>query len=286
MHVIEPVPKRKKKSRRKSAQLSLFAVGGLIIVILGGFMFVTRNNQRVKDILGSNDQTNDTSSTNTKNGYKYFSAYDFQKLYEQTAYPNTQQLQGLPHITGNPGVDTRIRQVAESRGYKLESTPVQAIARVADINDAEDNLLQPSAYEGWLKLKELASKDNIPLRVKTGYRSIERQRILFIDRLNMTGVNASQIADGKVDHALLATIFAVAPPGYSRHHTGYAIDLVCDDKSEKAFEFTPCAAWLKANNYNKSKQAGYIPSLVDKVGPPNSDPNSAEYVWVGTNTFY
>lgn len=283
MRVIEPHPQR---VRRKSHGLGVvLGLTGLVVIILGGFLYKLRNHE-LKPILGEASQNNAAQSARTDNGMKFLSAYDFQKIYDQTAYPNTQQLNEPPVITGNESADLRIRHIAESRGFKLQVVPTQVIVKVEDIADQSSNLLQPLAQEGWLKLKDLANQEKIPLKAKYGYQSIDKQRELFLQKLNGEGINVDKIVKGEVDDKIITSMYAVAPPGYSRNHTGYAIDLYCDTPGSGSFELSKCSNWLKDNNFAKAKQSGFVPSRVEKIGPPSSDTQTVELVWVGTSSFY
>lgn len=79
----------------------------------------------------------------------------------------------------------------------------------------------------------------ISLDVISGFRSLEDQQYLFFDLKAERGQNAQTRAE------------VSAPPGYSEHHTGYAVDFV--DTSQPAtelnasFESTQAFRWLKEN---------------------------------------
>jgi LAS superfamily LD-carboxypeptidase LdcB len=70
-------------------------------------------------------------------------------------------------------------------------------------------------------------------------------------------------------------------PGYSRHHTGYTIDLWCEDGSS-TFLSSSCYKWISDNNYLKAKQSGWIPSYPAGTDDQGPEPEPWEYVWVGT----
>lgn len=281
MHIIEPHRTQRRNKKRKTL-LPIFLIVGAVMVVVAGrafFLQKLRNN----GVLGTNKQSNGTSSAATQQGLKYFSGYDFQRLYETTALPNTQKTDEAPVITGNTEADVRIRTIAESRGHHLQPIPKQAITKSSDIL-SDDSLMQPYAAQAWQKLKTAANKEHIPLVAQTAYRSIDTQRQLFIARLESVA-SLGQIAAGKADAVVIATVQSVVPPGYSRHHSGYAIDFTCSDGSS-SFELSTCHTWLKANNYNQPKLMGFIPSYSDGVGTPPISPELAEYVWVGTSKFY
>ncbi len=293
MRVIEPtsIHRRhttKKKNHRKNPKRTLAVLLGLIIVAFG-FLFLANNYRETALRQKPNTGIAAASTVSELNkvagardvGFKYFAGDQFQRLYESIAYPNTQPIQDLPKITSNSAADSRIRTIAESRGYTLRNVPVLPIVKTNAPNVKEDDLLQPKAYTAWLVLKGLAKKDHVPLALNSGYRSIDLQRDLFLSRLNATGANVNAIASGNADATVVKVLGMTAPPGYSRHHTGYTVDLICDDGVGRAFEYTDCYKWLKANNYDKAKRAGWIPSYPENTDEQGPEPEPWEYVWVG-----
>lgn len=293
MRVIEPDSSHrkhttKKKRQRKNPKRTLSILSGLIVIAFG-FLFLANNYRESALKQKPNTGIAAASTVSELNkvagardvGFKYFAGDQFQRLYESIGYPNTQPIQDLPEITGNSTADARIRTIAESRGYVMRSLPILPIVKTNAPNVKDDDLLQPKAYNAWVVLKALAKKDNVPLALNSGYRSIELQRELFLTRLNANGVSTSSIASGNADAAIVKVLAMTAPPGYSRHHTGYTVDLICDDGVGRAFEYTDCYKWLKANNYDKAKRAGWIPSYPDGVDEQGPEPEPWEYVWVG-----
>jgi D-alanyl-D-alanine carboxypeptidase len=88
-------------------------------------------------------------------------------------------------------------------------------------------------------MRAAAAGDGVDLVVLSGYRSIALQKHLFFDVKSARNQTASERAR------------VSAPPGFSEHATGFAIDL--GDGSQPAanlsqsFEQTLAFAWLKAN---------------------------------------
>jgi D-alanyl-D-alanine carboxypeptidase len=99
--------------------------------------------------------------------------------------------------------------------------------------------LKPVAAQKVEAMIAKARAEGVKLGVVSGYRTLEDQRHLFFDVKANRGQNASTRAE------------VSAPPGYSEHHTGYAVDFV--DRSapatdlEVSFETTPAFRWLQAN---------------------------------------
>jgi LAS superfamily LD-carboxypeptidase LdcB len=269
MHVYEL--KTTKKSPSRGLQFSII-IALLIIVVIGGFAFSQAYKHRV---LSDKSQRDLASSSTTNSAFAYYSGYDFQKIYSQTALPNTYKLTEPPVITGNLAADSRIQQITESRGYSLQAVPKQAIKSIGS------NLLQQRALQSWLDLQKLAQSQHIPLTLHQGFETINASRDTFISYLAANHLSTEGIASGKEDLALVNALQHVVPPGYSRHLTGYTLSISCNGSASEIFDLSPCSKWLNANNYLKAKQVGFIPVYADGVGTPSSNPAVAEYSWVG-----
>ena len=100
--------------------------------------------------------------------------------------------------------------------------------------------IRKNALEPLSKLLEAARKDHISLKVAAGFRSVELQRSLFESGAKKKGISKKAYA------------WWTAPPGYSEHHTGLAVDFVDPARSET--NFTPARfsktlvyGWLKVH---------------------------------------
>jgi D-alanyl-D-alanine carboxypeptidase len=96
--------------------------------------------------------------------------------------------------------------------------------------------LAPAASTAWRKMKASAAEARIALYLVSGFRSFERQCEILRRKL----------ASGR---SLEEILRASAPPGYSEHHTGHAVDIGAtpDDALEEIFETTEAFAWLVEN---------------------------------------
>ena len=93
-------------------------------------------------------------------------------------------------------------------------------------------------YENFKEMQFLAAERGISLQLLSGYRSIELQRDIFYENKsirNQTAVERSRDS---------------APPGYSEHSTGYAIDVgdgnYPNTHFEVEFEQTPAFKFIKS----------------------------------------
>jgi D-alanyl-D-alanine carboxypeptidase len=83
-----------------------------------------------------------------------------------------------------------------------------------------------------------ASRDGVDLTPVSGFRDVDRQHRLFFDVAADRGQSLQK-------RALVS-----APPGFSEHHTGYALDISCPEVENDlvvAFEKTGAFAWLSRN---------------------------------------
>ena len=90
-----------------------------------------------------------------------------------------------------------------------------------------------------LRMREDAKKSGVYLVFLSGYRSINLQKDIFYSLKSSRNQNASERAR------------VSAPPGYSEHSTGFAIDIGDGTRRESDFEVefenTDAFRWLKMN---------------------------------------
>lgn len=105
---------------------------------------------------------------------------------------------------------------------------------VAEVGaDGRDHLLVSSAAEAWRCLKAAALADGIDLFIVSAFRSIDRQAEIVRRKLEGGATVES-------------TLTVCAPPGFSEHHTGRAVDLSTSGSRvlEVEFDQSPAYAWL------------------------------------------
>lgn len=108
--------------------------------------------------------------------------------------------------------------------------------------DGRQFLLTEATANAWRAMKAQAARDGIELLMLSAFRSIERQADIIREKLK-SGLVLEDILE------------VCAPPGYSEHHTGRAIDIASSDDPclEIRFEHTGAFAWLQIN----AKQFGF-----------------------------
>lgn len=108
---------------------------------------------------------------------------------------------------------------------------------VAEIGHAgREHMLAPAAAQAWQKLKTAASKDGVELNIVSAFRSVQRQ-VEIIERKIRQGLSIDEILEFS------------APPFFSEHHTGCAIDVGTPGSKdlEREFEGTAAFVWLTQN---------------------------------------
>ena len=122
-------------------------------------------------------------------------------------------------------------------------------------SDGRDKLLHRPAARAWLAMRTAAAKDGIELQLVSAFRSYAFQAALIRSKLQR-GL------------ALDAVLCINAPPGYSEHHSGHAVDIGSADCGplEEAFEQTSAFAWLSqyaasygfAMSYPRGNAQGFL----------------------------
>jgi len=108
---------------------------------------------------------------------------------------------------------------------------------VAEVGaDGKDHLLVSTAASAWRNLKAAAFVDGVSLFIVSAFRSIDRQTEIVRRKLE-AGASIEEI------------LTVCAPPGFSEHHTGRAVDLSTPGSRslEVEFEQTPAFAWLRVH---------------------------------------
>jgi LAS superfamily LD-carboxypeptidase LdcB len=258
--------------------LSLLVIIPLLAVgLYGVYSFI--NSKQFKTIQTAKAPVRFTEPAK-KGVLKNFTGPEFRDLYNSFAYPNTKRIAEDTPITSNPDADARIRKIAEDRGYHIRSAPVTDAFREV----APGMKLQERAADPWLQMVEAAKKDKETLILTAAYRSADEQKKILLDRLGSDGINIALIGRGIYDQRINEVLRTTAVPGYSRHHTGYTIDIGCQNDPSVIFDESSCFKWLSADNYKNAKTFGWIPSYPPGAGNQGPEPESWEYVWVGVDT--
>ncbi len=283
MRIIEPKHLREHHRERKPQKkrwplLVIALILGVAIWQIVRIKFDAKPSASKSDSTQSHEPVNNTAVETKPRRLKTFTSEEFRNLYNTAAYPNTVEITSAPPISGNSAADQRIQALAFRRGYRLRSAPVAPLSQTP-----EGFQLQEKAVQPWQELKTAAAKDGVPLGLTSAFRSVEEQRLLFMQRLNATGASPAEIAAGESEPAVAQILNTTSIPGASRHHTGYTVDLKCTNQESRFFENTPCFTWLSKNNYENAKKFGWIPSYPSGTAEQGPEPEAWEYVWVGVD---
>ena len=159
---------------------------------------------------------------------------------------------------------TRVQGLLDELGVPQDlcagrTLAVQEEAQELELVERGENgreyLLIPSAAAAWRAMSAAAAADGVALRIVSAFRSVDRQAEIVREKL----------ARGLTLDAILS---ASAPPGYSEHHTGRAIDIGVPGAPplEEDFEDTEAFRWLTENagrfgfvlSYPRDNPQGYV----------------------------
>ncbi len=125
-------------------------------------------------------------------------------------------------------------ELLNHRRYQVAEADV-----LVPLNAGSGILLRPDAKAAIADMIEAAQADGVQLGIISGFRTLEDQNYLYFDLKAERGESAQARAE------------VSAPPGYSEHHTGYAVDFIDESKPdtflEESFETTAAFEWLEAN---------------------------------------
>lgn len=192
--------------------LSAIAIGGLAIF---GFQSITASNG-TPDTVTSGDSS-DTAASNTSSG---------------SAGENLGSGSTATTATPNPSAteETILGHKAYEEASQSELVPLRSNGGI---------LVHQTMAEKLDQMITDANADGINLMVISGFRTFEDQRYLFFDVKAERGQTSQDRAE------------VSAPPGYSEHHTGYAVDFADgyypDTDLQIDFEDTPAFQWLEDN---------------------------------------
>ncbi|PSF34571.1 D-alanyl-D-alanine carboxypeptidase [Aphanothece hegewaldii CCALA 016] len=149
-----------------------------------------------------------------------------------------------PNATPTP---TPVENVLGHLPYKeaptSELSPISADGRI---------LLRKAAAEKYRQMQAAARRDGVSLMSLSGFRSLSEQEYLFFKVKEKRNQEAKKRAE------------VSAPPGYSEHHTGYAID-IGDGRTpatnlSQSFEKTSAFRWLQNHASKYSFELSFPPN--------------------------
>jgi D-alanyl-D-alanine carboxypeptidase len=177
------------------------------------------------------------------------------RLYERegfttfTTTPGRTYMQWLPDGVDMPSsagsCSTQLRGILDACGiteeliaerYLVVQPEARELELVAQEPSGREHRLAPAAARAWRGMRSAAAAQGVVLQPVSTYRSVQRQAEIVRAKLAL-------------GHAIRDILKVSAPPGYSEHHTGLAIDIGTPGVAplEIRFEDSPAYAWLREN---------------------------------------
>lgn len=175
-----------------------------------------------------------------------------------------------PYVTGDPVLDDRIWRLAYDRGYELQPSAVPE-----DLVSADGALMQVATAVAWEELQQAAAVAGHHMAITSAHRGLDEQREIFTSRL-------VAVSDEDLDRRLARA----APPGASRHHTGYALDIREVGDIFGDFGATASYRWLVADGYHNAMRYGFLPSYPPSITDAGPNPEPWEWVYVGEDVIF
>mgnify|MGYP003407079685 CR=1 FL=1 len=125
--------------------------------------------------------------------------------------------------------------LVESRNL-AEFTEATSLVQLESGFGGREHLLDPRAASAWQRLSTAAEDDGISIYLISAFRSIQRQTEIIENKIRQ-GLSIEQILEFS------------APPFFSEHHTGCAVDVGTSSATdlEQEFENTDAFLWLTKN---------------------------------------
>ena len=286
MRIVEPKSESPELTTGKKSKKKLGIVLLLLLVVAGVATFVfmgrettpspTETTQEVTKPSLAAQQTS-TETVPITGELRIFTDNEFNVFYNNLLQPGLERVENPPFITGNDIADVRIREIAEARGYRLRASPSED----ANIILVDGYQLHAAVADPWESLQSAAAAEGHTMSIVSAYRSVSDQRGLFTARLAAAGATISQVEAGEADDIVDQVLVESSIPGYSKHHTAYTIDLLCEGYIFENFKNSNCNEWLIEDNYRNAKEYGFIPSYPPEADAQGPDPEAWEYVYVG-----
>ncbi|WP_216351252.1 M15 family metallopeptidase [Leptolyngbya sp. 'hensonii'] len=161
--------------------------------------------------------------------------FAYQSVGRQSTDTANQQ-PGSDRPTNRPGTETSKNTDTLLGHYAYQEAPLQDLRPIVADGSIK---LRRSAAAKFQAMVSAARTDGVSLMPISGFRTLADQQYLFFDVKAERNQSAQKRAE------------VSAPPGYSEHHTGYAVDIgdgnVPAADLNPVFENTAAFQWLKAH---------------------------------------
>jgi D-alanyl-D-alanine carboxypeptidase len=135
------------------------------------------------------------------------------------------------------------------RALEICPEPLELVIAETDA-EGREHLLVPTAAAAWRQMTQDAGGEGVVLHIASAFRTLDRQTEIIRRKLER-GLTLEQI------------LCVSAPPGYSEHHSGGAVDICTPGcpPFEPEFDRTEAFGWLSSH----AKRYGFVLSF-----PPNN----------------
>jgi D-alanyl-D-alanine carboxypeptidase len=142
------------------------------------------------------------------------------------------QSEAIRSILASLGISPRV--IATRSLVLCPEAQELVVAEIGD--DGKEHLLTPTAAAAWRAMRSSALSSGVVITIVSAFRGVDRQAEII----------RAKLARGLTLDAILCVS---APPGYSEHHTGQAIDVTTEGVTPLELEFENTAAfrWLSKN---------------------------------------
>lgn len=153
-----------------------------------------------------------------------------------------------PVIQGTPAIISATQKQLLGH-FAYDEAPLNSLEVIAIASDGYQIKLRRAAANKYTQMIGDAKADGIELMAISGFRSIVEQRQLFFEigrQRNQTSAQRAKVS---------------APPGFSEHHTGYAVDIgdrnAPSTNLSPSFDRTDGFKWLQQNTSKYSFELSF-----------------------------
>lgn len=186
----------------------------------------------------ANEQTNTASSSSQQNSNEKANSPNQELTLKSEYFNDIKVVSGLKTIQNPENILALVNKEYALPGTYKPSDLVVAKVEFSFSENIEKRYIRKEAADALEKLFNRAKKENFELAAVSGYRSYDRQKVIFDSEVKIKGKEKAQEA--------------VALPGESEHQTGLAMDISSKSAgfeiSEK-FGETPDGKWVAQNAY-------------------------------------
>ena len=249
-----PVALRERKKPSKSISINfVLAFLGILGIGLISLLFVTLTNANLGEQVNNSDISNTSDQENNSTIKKDSNSET------EINQKNEPQMDAIAQNGDNQIVELPSQPNSTQPEHLLGHLPYEEVAPSelkAITNDGRIKL-RLNAAEKFLQMQAAARNSGIILVPLSGFRSISEQEYLFFQ----VKAQRAQVATKRAEVS--------APPGYSEHHTGYAID-IGDGRAPATnltpnFDQTAAYKWLIKNAPKYSFELSFTPENLQGI---------------------